>query len=100
MVSHLQACLEPVDDVCIVGCACEKRQPAGADWNDWLLCLVRCVATARTGNSTGRAIVEEFGGVFGSEATERTELFEMVVTADKWNRKLVQKQERDAFSSR
>jgi hypothetical protein len=44
-------------------------------------------------NSAGRAVVEKFGATFGSEAAERTELFEVVVTSDEGNRELIKKQE-------
>ena len=51
-----------------------------------MLWLVRCVTTTRTVNSTGRAVIEEFGAAFGRKPTERTELFEVVVTPDERNR--------------
>ena len=69
-----------------MSCACEYRQPPVPDWDDRLLWLVRCVTTTRTVNSTGRAVIEEFGAAFGRKPTERTELFEVVVTPDERNR--------------
>ena len=51
------------------------------------------MATTWTVNSAGRTVVEKFGAIFSSEAAERTELFEVVVTPDEWNSKLVKKQE-------
>lgn len=54
---------------------------------------MRCVATTRTVNSAGRAVIKKFGATFSSEAAERTELFKMVVTPDEWNCKLIKKQE-------
>jgi hypothetical protein len=80
--------------------ACEDSQSTVPNWYDGLVWLVRCVTTARTGEAAGRTMGEEFGAVFGSEATESTELFQMFVTPDEWNRELVEKQERDGFSSR
>lgn len=49
-------------------------------------------------NSSGREMIENFGATVGSEAAERAELFKMVVTPDKRDCKLVEKQERDAVS--
>jgi hypothetical protein len=43
---------------------------------------------------------EELSAIVGSQATEISELFEVVVTPDKGNRELVHKQERDGFFSR
>lgn len=83
-----------------MGWAREESQPTAPNWNDRLVCIVRGVATARAGESAGRAMVEEFGSIFGSEAAERTELFEVVVTPDERDRELIEKQERNAFSSR
>lgn len=58
------------------------------------------MAATRTGESASGTMVEEFGAIFGGKPTESTELFEMVVTPDQWNRELIEKQERDTFSSR
>lgn len=78
----------------------EENQPTAVDRNNRLLYTVRCVATTWTGESTGRAMGEEFRTIVASEATQNTELFEVVVASDEWNRELVKKQERDVFSSR
>jgi len=51
------------------------------------------VATTRTVNSAGRAVIEEFSATFGSETAEGTELFEVVVTPDEWNCEPIEKQE-------
>ena len=69
-----------------MGCACEYSQPTAPNWDDRLLWLVRCVTTTGTVNSAGGAVAEKFRATFGSEAAERIELFEMVVTPDKGNR--------------
>lgn len=69
-----------------MGCACEYRQPTVPNWDDRLLWLVRCVTTTRTINSAGRPVIEKFGTTFGRKPTERTELFEVVITPDEWNR--------------
>jgi hypothetical protein len=58
------------------------------------------MATARTVESTGRTMSEEFRAILSSEVTERTELLKVVITPDEWNRELVHEQERNALSSR
>ena len=76
-----------------MGRAREYSQPAASNGDDRLLWLVRCVATTRTVNSAGRAVIEEFSATFGSETAEGTELFEVVVTPDEWNCEPIEKQE-------
>ena len=71
----------------------EYRQSTALHGDDRLSWLVRYVATTWTLNSAGRAVVEKFGATFGSKAAERTELFEVVVTPDEWNRESVEQQE-------
>ena len=58
------------------------------------------MATARTVESTSRAMSEEFRAIFGSKTTEIPELLKMLITADQWNRELVHKQKRDVLPSR
>jgi len=86
MLSYLQACMKPREDVGLMGCACEYRQPTVPNWDDRLLWLVWCVTTARTIHSAGRAVIEKFSATFGRKPAERTELFEVVVTPDERNR--------------
>lgn len=97
---YLQACTEPADYVRLMGCACEDSQPPVLNWNDRLLCIVRCMATGRTVEATSRAMGKEFRAIFGSKATESTKLLKMLITSDQWDRELVHKQERNALSSR
>jgi hypothetical protein len=79
---------------------CEDSQSTAANWNDRLLWTVPYVTTTGTGESAGRAVGKEFGATVGGEVTDRTELLEVVLTPDEWDRELVHKQERDGFSAR
>jgi hypothetical protein len=43
-------------------------------------------------------MIKEFGTILGGETAERTELFQVVVTPDEWNREPVEKQKGDGLS--
>jgi hypothetical protein len=100
LLLYLQARSELGEDVRFVGRAREYRQPTVPHGDDSLFCLVWCVATARTLESTRWMVMQEVWGIVGCKPTERTELFEMVLTPDERNRELVQKQERESLSVR
>jgi len=56
-----------------------------------------CEATAGTGDTTGRSVVQEIGRRFGGEPTDRGEPLEVVVTAENGNRELVQEEKRNGL---
>ena len=58
MLSYLYAGAELRDDVRLMGCAGEYRQPTVPNWDDRLVWLMRCVPTTRTINSASRAVFE------------------------------------------
>lgn len=82
-----------------MGRACEYRYPTVSDGDDGLFRIVRRVTATRTDNSAGRVMVEEFGAISGRKRTERTELFEMVLTPNERDCQLIEQQERDTVSS-
>ncbi len=81
--------MEAGDDVRLVLWTCKYRDCPIADRHNWLFGIVRREATPWTVDSTCWMVIQKFGLVFSSECTDRTELFEMLFTANERNRELV-----------
>ncbi|GAA0455397.1 hypothetical protein GCM10008985_09040 [Halococcus dombrowskii] len=57
--------------------------------NERVLWVVRNELTAGTVDAAGRAVREEFRGIFGGESTDGGELFQMVVAANERESELI-----------
>ncbi|MFC7164578.1 hypothetical protein [Halospeciosus flavus] len=84
--------MESVDELSLMLRTSENRDSTIFNRNERLVRRLGCEATTGTAHAASRSVVKEFSGCLRRVPTDRSELLEMVVTADKWRCKLVEQQ--------
>ncbi|WP_179204621.1 hypothetical protein [Halobacterium hubeiense] len=90
--------MESVDELGLMFRTGENRDSTVLNRDERLVRRMSCEATTGTAHTASRPVVKEVSGCLRRVPTNRGELLEMVVTADKWSCKLVKNQERQRMS--
>lgn len=89
----LKACVESLNNLYLVLRTRKDSNCSVLNWDQGLVWVVGREVTAGTTDTSGWSVREEFSCVFGSESADGGELLKMVVTANEWERELIQEEE-------